>query len=373
MLIYLILIFIIYFGFLLACIVGWQKFSRQPKTHLATSKEFVSVVVAVRNEEFSIGPLLSSFRFQDYPHSNFEIIFVDDHSTDHTVQIISGWIKNNPHMMGRYVQAGGNGKKHALTEGIKQAKGELILTTDADCELPTDWISRMVMSFNPDTLLVIGLVKIQQDKSFFSKLQALEFSSLMGSGMALHALGFPVMCNGASLAFRKTSFESVNGYKNNFHIPSGDDEFLMRKLIRQFPDSIQSIHWPSVVVATHPQPNLKGFIQQRLRWAGKWKANDSLTTKALALFVLIFQICCILAIGLFFIGEYWVGVGLLLGIKILLEGIFLFKVSRQLHQRFSIPALFILQIAYPLYVVIIGILSQLLDYEWKGRKESSLG
>lgn len=373
MLIYLILIFSIYFGFLLACMLGWQKFTRQPKQPVVAGKEFVSVVVAVRNEALSIAPLLSSFRFQDYSHNNFEIIFADDHSTDHTEQTISGWIKNNPHMMGSYVQAIGNGKKHALTEAIKKAKGEIILTTDADCELPTDWISRMVMSFNPDTSLVIGLVKIQQDKSLFSKLQALEFSSLMGSGIALHAMGFPVMCNGASLAFRKRNFESVNGYENNFHIPSGDDEFLMRKLIRQFPGSIESIHWPSVVVATRPQPNLKSFIQQRLRWAGKWKANNSLTTKALALFVLIFQMSCIMAIGLFFVGDYQVGVGFLLGIKILLEGFFLFKVSRQLHQRFSIRTLFLLQIVYPLYVVIIGILSQLLDYEWKGRKQSSLG
>jgi len=371
MLIYLILVFGIYFGFLLACMVGWRKFVRQLKPKTLSVKEFVSVVVAVRNEEVSIAQLLDALRFQDFPHSNYEVILVDDHSTDLTDQIISSWIKDNPQMNCCVIHSSGNGKKHALTEGIQQAKGEIILTTDADCILPSDWISRMVMSFNRDTTMVIGLVKIQQEKSLFSKLQALEFSSLTGSGMAMHALGFPVMCNGASLAFRKTSFEAVNGYYGNLHIPSGDDEFLMRKLLKQFPGSIQSNQWPSVVVATHPQPSLKTFIHQRLRWAGKWRANDSLSTKILALFILIFQITTIVTMGLLVIGEFVAAAGLLLTVKLLLEGYLLLNVSRQLNQGLSISAFILLQVVYPFYVVVIGILSQLLDYEWKGRREGT--
>jgi len=260
-----------------------------------------------------------------------------------------------------------------LTEGVKMAKGEIILITDADCVLPQDWISRMVMSFDDDTTMVIGLVKIQQEQSLFSNLQALEFSSVMGSGVSLLMLGFPVMCNGASLSFRKRSFEEVNGYQDNLHIPSGDDEFLMRKLMNNFPDSIESIHWPLAVVATKPQPTLKSFIHQRLRWAGKWKANDSVRIKALALYILLFQITCIVAIGLLFFGNNLVMVCGLLGVKFLIEGYFLYKVSKTLHQRFSVPAFIILQLIYPFYVVIIGIASQLVDYEWKGRSSPPRG
>jgi poly-beta-1,6-N-acetyl-D-glucosamine synthase len=369
MLIYLIVVFGIYFIFLLACMVGWRKFVRQSEPKIISVEEFVTVVIAVRNEEVSIGPLLDSLLLQDFPNSNFEVVFVDDHSTDLTQQIISSWIKDNPHMNCYLIHSSGNGKKQALAEGIQHSRGEIILTTDADCVLPVNWISGMVMSFNPDTTLVIGLVKIQQGKSLFSKLQALEFSSLMGSGMAMYALGFPVMCNGASLAFRKKSFEAVNGYEGNLHIPSGDDEFLMRKLLKQFPGSIQSIQWPSVAVATHPQPSLRSFIHQRLRWAGKWRANDSPSTKILALFVLIFQINTIITMGFLVIGENVAAAGLLLTLKLLLEGYLLLKVSMQLHQGFSIPAFILLQVVYPFYVFVIGVLSQLLDYEWKGRRE----
>lgn len=373
MLIYLILIFSIYFGFILACLLGWRAFSRQPGTRTFVKKDFVSVVVAVRNEEVSVGPLLSSLLFQDFPHHSFEVIFVDDQSTDNTGHIISEWIKENPQMLCNYIHSAGNGKKQALTDGILNAKGEIILTTDADCVLPKDWISRMVMSFNADTTMVIGLVKVQQGRSLFSKLQALEFSSVIGSGVSLLELGFPVMCNGASLAFRKKSFEEVKGYKENFHIASGDDEFLMRKLVKRFPGSIQCIHWPSVVVVTKPQPSLKSFIHQRLRWAGKWKANESIRTKVLALFILIFQIASIMSFGLIITGESLVGVGALLLGKFLLEGYFLFKVSRTLNQSFSISTFLILQLVYPFYVLIIGIISQLVDYEWKGRTRPSIG
>jgi poly-beta-1,6-N-acetyl-D-glucosamine synthase len=372
MLIYLIIIFSIYFGFLLACIAGWQKFVRNQKSQVAAKKEFASVIIAVRNEEASISPLLESLCLQDYSNSNFEVIFVNDHSADRTEKIICDWIKDNPHLQGHYICATDHGKKHALTQGIQYAKGEIILTTDADCVLPIAWISHMVMSFNTDKTMVIGLVKIQQEKSLFSKLQAFEFSSLMGSGMAMLALGFPIMCNGASLAFRKNCFKAVNGHQDNLHIPSGDDEFLMRKLEKQFPESIQPIQWPSVVI-TKPQSSLKSFIDQRLRWAGKWKDNDSITTKVLALFILIFQITTIVAIGYLFSGENLVNAGMLLGMKLLLEGYFLFNVNKMLEQRFSIPAFIILQFVYPFYVVTIGILSQLLDYEWKGRRKLAVG
>jgi cellulose synthase/poly-beta-1,6-N-acetylglucosamine synthase-like glycosyltransferase len=372
MLIYLILIFSIYFGFLLACMAGWRKFSRQRKPLLETSNEFVSVVVAVRNEEASVLHLLTSLLFQDFPHDRFEVIIVDDHSTDHTYQLISSWLSDNPHIRCSVISSTGDGKKRGLTEGIQKAKGEMILTTDADCVLPTDWISRMVMSFRKNTSMVIGLVKIHQDEHFFSKLQAIEFNSVMGSGIALHSLRFPVMCNGASLAFRKRSFEMVKGYEDNMHIPSGDDEFLMRKLKKQFPGSIQSIHGPSVV-STQPQPSVKSFIQQRLRWAGKWKANDSFITRVLALFILIFQVSSIIAFAFLVTGEHSWEVGALIGLKFLLEGYFLFQVSKTLHQHFSMAAFILLQVVYPFYVVMIGILSQLLDYEWKGRGLKSEG
>ncbi len=369
MLIYLVFIFCLYFAFVLACVVGWHKFTRPSKA--TDAKEFASVVVAVRNEEVSIAPLLTSLLEQDYAMENFEAILVDDHSTDATPKIIANWIKDNPLLKINYVQSSGNGKKHALMEGIEKSKGEILLTSDADCTVPATWISQMVMSFKQESTMVIGLVKVQSGRSLFSKIQAVEFSSVMGAAIAMVSLGFPIMCNGASLAFRKKNFVAANGYEGNLHIPSGDDEFLMRKLNKQFPGSIQSIRSASVV-STQPQASLRKFLHQRLRWASKWKANDSFSTKILALFVLVFQITYLVTIGLLFVGENLLEMSTLLGIKILLEGYFLFHVGKRLQQAFSIPAFFILQVVYPFYVISVGIFSQLFEYEWKGRRGGKL-
>jgi cellulose synthase/poly-beta-1,6-N-acetylglucosamine synthase-like glycosyltransferase len=371
MLIYLIFIFSIYFGFLMTCIIGWRKFVSKDTAAVGKISEFTSVIVAVRNEEHSINGLLESLRRQDYPHNNFEIILVDDHSTDRTEQIVHSWISKNSHINTSCIKSTEQGKKRALTEGILKAKGNIILTTDADCYIPSDWMSRMVRSFSAETTMVVGLVKIQPGNSLFSRLQAIEFSSLMGSGVALLSLGFPVMSNGASLAFRKTSFVEVNGYEGNFHIPSGDDEFLMRKLSKKFPGSVKPIHFSSEPVATRAHTSLKEFVNQRLRWAGKWKNNDSIVAKGLAFFILMFQLTIILAFSLLIINEYRVVVSILLGIKFLLEGYFLFYVNRNTSQQFSWTAFLWLQVIYPFYVLIIGTLSQLLDYEWKDRFERS--
>jgi cellulose synthase/poly-beta-1,6-N-acetylglucosamine synthase-like glycosyltransferase len=370
MLIYIIFIFSIYFGFLLACLIGWRKFLCQTKPEGDTFNTFVSIVVPVRNEEHSIAPLLDSLKVQDYPQRNLEVIIMDDHSTDQTAQRINSWIHDNPDIACSYFLAEGNGKKLALTKGIQIARGDIILTTDADCRLPMDWVSTMTMSFVTDTNMVIGLVKIEQGKSFFSKMQALEFSSLMGSAMALLSIGLPVMCNGASLAFRKSGFEAVNGYVGNLHIPSGDDEFLMRKLVKQYPGSVRSIYFPSVVT-TRALTSVKDFVNQRLRWAGKWKANDSVAAKCLAVFILIFQLMVITAFALLFFNDVGRVAGILLGIKWILECYLLITFCRAMNQRFSFRAFFAWQFLYPLYVLFIGSLSQLLEYEWKGRRERS--
>jgi len=373
MLIYLLLIFSIYFAFLFACVIGWKKFLHATPTPGMASQELVSVIVAARNEEHSITRLLDSIRHQDYPHIHFEVICVDDHSTDKTSQSILDWRTHNSSIQCNYVFSSGKGKKAALLAGIQSAKGKIILTTDADCVLPQNWISKMVMSFSQDTTMVIGLVMLQPDESLFSKLQALEFSSLISSGIALNELGFPVMCNGASLAFRKDCFEAVNGYEDNQHIPSGDDEFLMRKLAKRFPGSIQTVRGTFGVVSTRPQKSLKSFIYQRIRWAGKWKANDSIISKGLALFILIFQFANLLAMVFLVLGENMREVTALLAIKVSIEGYFLYMVSNRLNQSFSVAAFILLQLMYPFYVIMIGILSQLLDYEWKGRKVASIG
>ena len=259
-----------------------------------------------------------------------------------------------------------------MTEGIVNARGEVIVTTDADCAVQPKWLDWINNFFqNPETKLVFGGVKIAQEGSFFSKLQSIEFSSLIGSGAATLGLGSFTMCNGANLAFSKEAFDEVSGYEDNLDIASGDDEFLARKIQQKYPASIRFLNHSDATVSTQSQPDLKRFIQQRLRWAGKWKYNNDLKPKVIAILMIVFQLAFIGIIVAITTKEIDLRAGLsLLGGKFLLESTFLIYVNNFLKSRWDWVSFCTLQLCYPFYVIGIGLLSQTGAYDWKGRRLS---
>ncbi|MBL7861017.1 MAG: glycosyltransferase [Cyclobacteriaceae bacterium] len=368
MLVYFLLIFGFYFTMLIFLLVGWNRIRQS--TPLEQKSLFVSVVIPVRNEDKNLRTLLDTLEKQNYGRSNFEIIFVDDHSTDQSVSILKERLQYSGQRV-TIIQSSGTGKKRALATGVEMARGEIVLCTDADCVLPPDWILRMVGSFNSDTQMVVGLVKIKPN-NFFDRLQALEFVSVMGTGIAALRWRFPLMCNGASLAFRKNAYEAVQGYEGNFQYASGDDEFLMRKIQARYPGAVHLVQDINSVVVTAPAGSLKGFIHQRLRWAGKWRVNDSGFARLIAIFIFQVQVSWLLLVGLALFNNSTLIVVLIFS-KILLEGFFLGKVSKELKQPFDFMAFACLQIVYPFYVIFIGMFSQFLSFQWKGRSLSAAG
>jgi cellulose synthase/poly-beta-1,6-N-acetylglucosamine synthase-like glycosyltransferase len=348
------------FVVILLC-AGWGKAVGKRRRSDEPSIPLVSVIVPFRNEEKNLKRLLASLQAQTY--ANFEIILIDDHSHDRSSEIAteSGIVNLN------VVKNKGEGKKNAITTGIQAAKGSLIVTTDADCILPDRWLSEIHLYFMDEQVkLVFGGVRIHPDKNFFSILQSIEFASLIGSGAATAALGFPTMCNGANLAYRKSAFEQVNGYDGNLAIASGDDEFLMRKIHQRFPDSVRFLNSQDAVVETAVQPDLFSFFRQRFRWASKWRYNSSVLSIGLSIFILLTQISWMGALlslvisfhtGIFFAGM----------IKILAEAVFLFRICRWLKVKWSWSAFIVLQVCYPVYVITVGIASNFLLKTWKGR------
>jgi poly-beta-1,6-N-acetyl-D-glucosamine synthase len=220
--------------------------------------------------------------------------------------------------------------------------------------------------------MVIGCVAMKAN-TLFSNLQALEFASLIGSGMSMASWKFPVMCNGANMAYRKSVFEEVGGYQGNLHIPSGDDEFLMRRVLNAYPNGIQPSSARQSVVTTLPNRTFKELFQQRIRWAGKWTANYSFVSRVLTVFIFCFQLTTVLVP--IFLTIRWIDIqtGLFLVLtKAILELLFLKNVARHLSLKWSWVSFFILQLIYPGYVVTIGLLSNFNSFEWKGRKLKSL-
>ncbi len=366
---YFLLLFGLYFVLLLFLRWGWEKaFRLQEKTRHKNETLFISIIIPFRNEEDSLTPLLTSLSGLDYDRLSFEIILVDDHSTDHSVVVLEVLKKNFKNLT--LVSLGENefGKKAALTSGIRKAKGEIIATTDADCFLPPNWLASINFVFQaPEVNMVVGIVAIGKSPSYFARWQAMEFASVIGTGVAAFGWSRPLMCNGANLSFRKDKFMVLNGYEGNEHIASGDDEFLMRKILSKYPDTVRLLTSDDSVVVTKPQPSVEDFLHQRIRWAGKWKSNPLGWAKLLAVFIFLVQASWILTWIYFLAGNYSLAI-LVVFLKIGADIFFLLPVIRFLNIKFRILPFMGLQFLYPFYVLIVGLFSPWFSYKWKGRR-----
>ena len=367
----LILTFLLYFMLMVVLTIGWNKAvgATKPASIPGIDEPIMSVIIPVRNESTNIGLLLHDLSMQK--RQQYEIIVVDDHSDDNTIEIVENHIKGNANVV--LLKNIGTGKKSALAHGIHSSRGTIITTTDADCRVKEDWLATIARYFEDgSTQMVFGCVRMEE-KSFFANLQSIEFAGLIGAGVATAVWGFPTMCNGANLAFRKSVFEELGGYAGNLHIPSGDDEFLMRKILKRYPLGIKPIVDKQALVSTQANESIKLFIDQRIRWAGKWSTHQAFFSQAVAIFVFYFQLSVIsvpLLIGLNSLGLL---TGLLLLLtKISIEFFFLRRISRYLGVSCSWFHFAILQVLYPFYVVVVGIVSNFSSFEWKGRKLNSL-
>ena len=367
------ILFLGYFVLLILLMEGWRKTIRNAKlpTTLNSKTPFISVLIPIRNEKENIDKILSSIAIQSYPVSNFEILVINDHSEDGTESILEKWRKENPLVGIRIINLAEKitGKKAALTEGVKQAKGEIIVTTDADCHVKSTWLSSTVRVFDNHIHLAPGPVKLQDNKTIFGSMQMLEFVALVGTGASTLAWEIPTMCNGANLAYRKEAFIEVNGYEGNEHIPSGDDEFLLRKIGKRYPNGVRFNANEENIVSVNASVSLKEFIYQRIRWAGKWAGHGAGVSPGIALFIFLFHCTVLSLLPMAVLGSIGLpDILLLMGAKILIEGVFLLRVTKFLSIPFRPISFFMLQFVYSFYVLFIALATFFMKPAWKGRK-----
>ncbi len=243
---------------------GWTQtplFSVDKKNKVETP--FLSVIVCARNEEDNLPSLLSAIEKQSY--KNFELIIVNDHSSDETGSVIRRFIVANPNF--RIVNAEGEGKKSALKEGIAISSGEIIVQIDADCIPPEKWLETIAAYFEKSkSEFIIGAVKMESS-SPFEEMQALEFMSLVASGAGAAGIDMPIMCNGANLAYKRSLWDDA-AHAQHQEFASGDDMFLLLSA-KKSKKKITFLKSADAVVTTKAQPTLSGFLNQRRRWASK--------------------------------------------------------------------------------------------------------
>ncbi len=196
----------------------------------------VSIIIAARNESDNLYENLPKILDQDYPNE-FEVIVVNHQSIDDTSHLIKALQRKNDRLVLLDLEPSPHlkaSKKLPLTLGIKRAKYEHLLFTDADCSPSSNnWLRIMAGSFSDKKELILGFGPYRTEKGFLNKV--IRFDTIM---IAINYFGFalnrmPYMGVGRNLAYTKSLFESVNGFKAHYAIPSGDDDLLVQAVAKK--------------------------------------------------------------------------------------------------------------------------------------------
>ena len=346
-------------------------YSPAPRSSFTTK---ISVLVPARNEEDNIAACVESLARQLYPKDLYEVIVIDDHSTDRTWEILQDLYY--PDLAKTCLRLSEEGvikahKKFAIETGVRCATGDLIVTTDADCLFDPEWLSTLAAFYEETGAKFIAApVRIGGERdSFLSIFQTLDFLTLQGITGAAVYRRFHSMCNGANLAYEKKAFYEVEGFRGIDAIPSGDDMLLMHKIYLKYPERVFFLKSPRAIVTTGAETSWRGFINQRVRWASKADRYDD---RRIFWVLLLVYILNLLFIGLlaaaFWNSRYgWILlIGLLL--KTLVEYPFVRTVSAFFGQQRLMVWFPAMQPFHILYTVVIGWLGKFGSYRWKDRK-----
>lgn len=361
---------IVYLFVVLYLLKGWRRIKKYDSPQTYIPKTRVSVLIAARNEEDNIAATIEALLAQDYPAHLFEIIIVDDHSTDATASIITSYREQGIKLLQLNEERPLNSyKKKAITEAIGLATGELIVTTDADCSMNPFWLSTIISFYEKnDYYLVSAPVVYFDEKTMFEELQTLEFLYLIGLGAGMIGNTHPSTCNGANLAYRRDIFYELKGFQGIDQLASGDDELFLHKVAAKDPQKIGFCKSREATVYTSAKKNLASFISQRKRWASKSTHYKRKSIVVLGAIIWSFNVfICFSIITAFLNPFYWSVVYSCLAVKLIAELLFMVPMCRfadRLKLLWYLPLLSILHI---FYLIFIGIAGNSGAYQWKGR------
>ncbi|WP_339870277.1 glycosyltransferase [uncultured Algoriphagus sp.] len=327
----------------------------------------VTLIVPFRNEADNVPDLCFNLNKLDFP--NLEILLVDDHSEDASFELLEKAV-------GKYgnvtiVKSEGLGKKAAIETAVSIASGEFIVCTDADCDFPDLWIEKMISPFqNPKVQLVAGAVLVEERRGFLDKFQSLDWASILLMTNYSFARQVPLMCSGANLAYRKEAFKQVNGFEGNREFASGDDEFLLKKIHHAYgKEACIYLASSEILVLTRPESSWEALVNQRVRWASKWKAHDSILHLLSAVGAFLIQLIWLGSSSLIFLGRKGIlTFGLVWLMKIAAEKMSLGKVLKSLAREPSMLAFVRTSFVHPFYVLRTGFGALGGKFTWKGRR-----
>ncbi len=330
-----------------------------------------TVIIPARNEAANIKACVDSILNQDYPTDAFEIIVIDDFSEDDTAFIVQALSQQYAQVrllkLADHCKEGETlaYKKKAIEIAVAQAKGDWVLTTDADCIVPTRWLflyNAYIQANQPS--FVAAPVMFIKTAGILNQFQLLDFLALQGITAAAVGAGKHSMSNGANLGFEKAAFIAVGGYQGVDHIASGDDMFLMHKMKQTLHKPVGYLFHPDAIVLTAAMDTWKGFIMQRIRWASKARYYDDRSITMVLTLVYFFNLSFVC---LAFMGS-WSTLLIALAFKTFFELFFLDPVAKFFKLQPELKYFVFYQPIHIVYNIAAGLFGQLRTYSWKGRK-----
>ncbi len=326
---------------LLAAILMQFAKRRLPKTNGSSPIEAISFIIPFHNEQERILPLIESINASQFT-GKCEFIFVDDYSTDETVNLITKHLKVPFTCISNQND---RGKKRAIKTGVVNAQYEFIVTWDADIKFKLDYIQNLFELAMAD--LVVLPVNMQSE-ILAGKLACIEFTFIETFNLGFSAFGKPIVCNGANLGFRKSAFLELNATRTDYNIPSGDDLFLLQAMLKH-QKSVAVYKSGLFSVSTSAPTSFSAVIRQRQRWKGKigsiisFASSLPLLLNVLMLFATIFTVM---------LGIYNPVCFLLFGLKFIAEIIAAWSFIKR--DKTHVLVLVIYQVWYPIYAILLS-------------------
>jgi len=334
-----------------------------------------SILIPFRNEAKNLSGLLESIALLQYPNNKFEILMINDDSTDEFKTVINDFKRLHSNIELRLFEnkrKSNSPKKDAIEIGITNTQFDWIITTDADCIIPKNWLFSFDGFIQKEVpKMVVAPISYKIKNRFLDKFQNLDILSLQGSTIGGFGIKKPFLCNGANLCYNKDAFIKVNGFEGNNNITSGDDIFLLEKMVQNYPDKVKYLKSQKAIIITKPEKNLRNLIHQRIRWASKTSNYSNIFGKLIGITVFTTNALLVLLLFLATFNKIsWQHFGLFFLIKFNVDFILLYKTAVFFKQQDSLKVYLFSSILYPFFIVFIALTSVFKGYTWKDRKFS---
>lgn len=332
---------------------------------------FFSVIITVHNEEKKLPQCLHSIASQNYPSGMYEVIIADDRSDDNTPGIIDSFCSKHTSFKSVSVRKNEKfiPKKTALIKALNISKGDIIISTDGDCMVTTNWLSSINSYFTDDIGMVIGHTNYKRPHNLLSGIDALDYLSHRALGIAFAGVGSAYTCTASNFAYRREIFENVKKEFSTLKVRPAEDNYLLHAVHKRPDYKITFATDPDSIVTTEGASNFSHFLNQRFRWSAY---GGNIVTSGVKLFfipALLYYSAIWIAIIIVFIKSSLLPIlAVSLFLKLAVDFLFVFKSCEIFYCRYLLKYFLFEWLLHLILTPLIVIKGNLFSFRWKDKR-----